>query len=625
MGKIIMSTKQTYGFQTEVKQLLNLMIHSLYSKKEIFLRELISNASDAEDKLRFVALSDSSFTTPNEFAIYIDIDKTARTLTIRDNGIGMSKEDVIEHLGTIAKSGTKEFLAALNSDQAKNSNLIGQFGVGFYSAFMVADKVTVKTRKANLPANQAVCWESQGDGEYSVEDCTKEQAGTEVTLHLKSDEDGFLEPWYIRTLIHQYSEHVAFPILMKKESTEGQESSEYERINSATALWAKPKTEITDADYKEFYKHISHDYEDPLSWIHYKVEGKLEYTALFYIPKHPGFDLWDRERKSGIKLYIQRVFIMDNAEVLPAYLRFVKGVIDSNDLPLNVSREILQNNATLEKIRAAATKKILGTFEKMAADEHDNYKLVWTQFGQVIKEGIVEDFSNKAEIAKLLRFASTHNDSSEQDVSLADYMARMKPDQKAIYYIIADSFEAAKNSPHLEIFRKKGIEVLLLSERVDEWVMSHLQEFDGKAFQAANKADLSLTETEQEEAKAQEQATKELEPLIEHMKKVLANKVKDVKFSHRLTDSPACVVSDSMGMSMHLQRMMAAAGQKVPVEAPILELNPEHSIIQKLNTESDEERFADWTLLLFEQALLAEGAQLENPAAFVKRMNRYLG
>jgi len=620
-----MSEKQTYGFQTEVKQLLNLMIHSLYSKKEIFLRELISNASDAEDKLRFAALSDQSFKVPAELAIFIDIDKAARTLTLRDTGIGMSKEEAIEHLGTIAKSGTKEFLQALSQDQLKDSRLIGQFGVGFYSAFMVADKVTVKTRKANLEADQAICWESSGDGQYSIEAISKDRVGTEVTLHLKADQDDLLEPWTIRSLVHQYSDHIAFPIMMKKVSEEeGKTSEEYERVNSATALWARAKTEVSDNEYKEFYKHISHDFQDPLTWTHYKVEGNLEYTALFYIPSHQGLDLWDRERKSGIKLYIQRVFIMDNADVLPAYLRFVKGVLDSNDLPLNVSREILQSNATLDKIRAACTKKILGIFDKMAKDQPDEYSKVWTNFGQVIKEGAVEDFNNKADIAKLLRFASTSNDSPEQCVSLADYGSRMKSDQASIYYIIADSFAAAKNSPHLEIFRKKGIEVLLLSDKVDEWVMSHLQEYEGKPLQSVNKADLSLTEAEKEAAKESEQAEKELQPMLEHMKKVLGEKVKEVKFSHRLTDSPACVVSDNFGMSMHLQRMMAAAGQAVPTSAPILEINPAHSIVQRLNTEADEAKFADWTHLLFEQALLAEGAQLEDPAAFVKRVNRYL-
>ncbi|MDO8954334.1 MAG: molecular chaperone HtpG [Gammaproteobacteria bacterium] len=617
--------KQTYGFQTEVKQLLNLMIHSLYSKKEIFLRELISNASDAEDKLRFAALSDSSLKLPAEMAIYIDIDKAARTLTVHDTGIGMSREEAIEHLGTIAKSGTKEFLAALSQDQAKNSNMIGQFGVGFYSAFMVADKVTVKTRKANLPADQAICWESTGDGQYTVETITKERPGTEVILHLKADEDSFLDAWHLRSLVHQYSDHIAFPVMMKKASDDdAAPSEEYETVNSATALWAKPKNDITDSEYNEFYKHISHDFQDPLTWTHYKVEGNLEYTALFYIPAHPGFDLWERERKSGIKLYIQRVFIMDNAEVLPAYLRFVKGVLDSNDLPLNVSREILQNNATLEKIRSASTKKILNLLEKIAGDDKDQYTKVWTNFGQVLKEGVVEDANNKGEIAKLLRFASTHKDTAEQSESIEAYVSRMQADQKSIYYIIADSFAAAKNSPHLEIFRKKGIEVLLLSDKVDEWVMSHLQEFEGKLFVSANKADLSLSDAEKEADAETEVAEKELQPILEQMKKALGDKVKEIKFSHRLTDSPACIVSDSFGMSLHLQRMMAAAGQSVPASAPILEINPNHSLVKRLSTEQDEAKFTDWSILLFEQALLAEGTQLEDPAAFVKRMNRYL-
>ncbi|MDF2529374.1 MAG: heat shock protein 90 [Gammaproteobacteria bacterium] len=620
------ASKQTYGFQTEVKQLLHLMIHSLYSKKEIFLRELISNASDAEDKLRFAALSNPNLTVPSELAIYIDLDPQAKTLSVRDNGIGMSREEVIEHLGTIAKSGTKEFLAALSQDQLKDSKLIGQFGVGFYSAFIVADRVTVKTRRADLPSDQAICWESKGDGEYTVENISKETCGTEVILHLKPEEGSFTDSWTVRSIIHQYSDHIAFPIMMKKAAI-GDEApkDEYERINSATALWARPKNDITDAEYKEFYKHISHDFQDPLTWIHYKVEGNLEYTALFYIPEHAGLDLWERERKSGIKLYIQRVFIMDNAEVLPAYLRFVKGVLDSNDLPLNVSREILQNNATLEKIRTATTKKILNMLDKMALDEKDQYTKLWNTFGQAIKEGVVEDFANKAEIAKLLRFASTHSDSSEQVVALADYVARMKPEQKSIYYIIADSFAAAKNSPHLEIFRKKGIEVLLLTDRVDEWVMSHLHEFEGKALQSVTKADLSLSEEEEKAEQEQtKEAEKELAPVLEHMKKVLGDKVKEIKLSQRLTDSPACIVSDNFGMSMHLQRMMAAAGQAVPFSAPILELNAKHNLVERLQSEQDEAKFADWTMLLFEQALLAEGGQLEDPAAFVKRINRYL-
>jgi molecular chaperone HtpG len=602
------------------------MIHSLYSKKEIFLRELISNASDAEDKLRFAALSDPALQVPQELAIYIDVNKEAHTLTIRDNGIGMSRDEVIEHLGTIAKSGTKEFIAALNQDQIKDSQLIGQFGVGFYSAFMIADKVTVLTRRANLAADQAVSWESCGDGEYTVENTHKDSIGTEVILHIKKDEDNFLDPWVIRSIIHQYSDHISFPIKMKKQAQEEQASTEYETVNSATALWAKPKNDISEAEYQEFYKHVSHDFQDPLSWVHYKAEGKLEYIALFYIPAHPGMDLWDKDRKSGIKLYIQRVFIMDNADVLPAYLRFVKGVLDSNDLPLNVSREILQNNATLEKIRAATTKKLLTVLEKMAQDNANQYAKVWANFGQVIKEGVVEDFNNKADIAKLLRFASTHNDSAVQNVALADYVTRMKAEQKSIYYIIADSYSAAKNSPHLEIFRKKGIEVLLLSDRVDEWVMSHLQEFEGKLLQSVNKADLSLLNEIDEAAAKEETAAqeKDFQSVLEHMKKVLGDKVKDIKLSQRLTDSPACIVSDNFAMSMHLQRMMMAAGQAVPAASPILEINPKHKLVVCLQSEQDEAKFADWSMMLFEQALLAEGAQLEDPAAFVKRINRYL-
>ncbi len=629
--------KETHGFQTEVKQLLQLMIHSLYSNQEIFLRELISNASDAADKLRFLAIANPEFLPAGqELKIEIVPDKKAKTLTIKDFGVGMSHDEVIENLGTIAKSGTKAFMESLTGDQSKDSKLIGQFGVGFYSAFMVADKVTVLTRRAGLAEDQAVRWESEGQGEYTIEPATKAEVGTEVTLHLKKDTESFLDTWKVRNIITKYSDHIALPIYMPKapeiddKGKEQPSTGELEVVNKAKALWTRAKSEITDEDYKGFYKDISHDYQEPLAWSHNKVEGKTEYTSLLYLPQQAPFDLFDRERKSGLKLYIQRVFIMDNADMLPAYLRFVKGVIDSSDLPLNVSREILQSSAVVDKIKTATVKKVLDMIEKMAEKQPENYAKFWKAFGQVLKEGVGEDAANREQLAKLYRFASTHDDQAEPAVSLTDYVSRMKTGQKHIYYVTAESFTAAKNSPHLEIFRKKGIEVLLLTDRVDEWLVSNLNEFDGKSLQSVAKGDLKLDEIKTSDADKKEdteqkaKTEKEFESVLKHAKEVLGDKVKQVRLTDRLTDSPACVVSDDAGMSMHLQRLMMSAGQKMPTMAPILELNPEHSMVRTLQETQDDSVFSDWMYLLLDQALLAEGGQLEDPAGFVKRMNRYL-
>lgn len=629
--------KETFGFQTEVKQLLHLMIHSLYSNKEIFLRELISNSSDAVDKLRFQAIANPKLTEEDpEFAIVVDYDKDAGLLSISDNGIGMSREEVVDHLGTIAKSGTRAFVESLSGDQAKDSKLIGQFGVGFYSAFMVADKVVVNTRRADLSAEEGVRWESQGEGEYTLETLTKPSRGTEVILHLKKDEQGLLDSFALKNIITRYSDHIAIPIKLREEKTIESEGDDkdaepateitYEPVNTAKALWLRSKSEIKDEEYKEFYRHVSHDYGDPLAWTHNKVEGKQEFTNLLYIPKSAPFDLWDREKKSGIKLYIQRVFIMDNADVMPAYLRFVKGVIDSADLPLNVSREILQQNALVDKIRAASVKKVLSTLEKMAKNKPEDYKTFWNAFGQVMKEGPAEDFENKETIAKLLRFASTYTDTAEQTTSLEDYVSRMSKDQKAIYFITADSFLSAKNSPHLEIFRKKGIEVLLLSDRVDEWLTSNMMEFDGKPLKSVTVGELDLgDETESEEKKEEkEKIEKDFEAVIQQMKEALGDKVKEIRMTDRLTDSPSCVVADDSGMSMHLQRLMASAGQNMPASAPILELNPEHDFVMKLKDEQDDQRFKDWSEILLDQALLTEAGSLADPSSFVKLVNKYL-
>ena len=623
------AAKKQYDFQTEVKQLLNLMIHSLYSNQEIFLRELISNASDAVDKLRFLALSDNDLLTDDpDLQITIDVDKANNLLTIRDNGIGMTEAEVIEHLGTIAKSGTKSFVDNLTGDQAKDSQMIGQFGVGFYSAFMVADAVTVTTRRAG--ESQATRWASSGDGRFTIEVAEKAGRGTDVTLHLKEDCLRYLDGYELRNIIHKYSDHIALPIHLKKLpelDKEGKEqlSDEYEVINQAKALWTRSKSEISDEEYQEFYKHVAHDFANPLSWLHNHVEGKQEYTSLLYLPEQAPFDFWDRERKSGIKLYIKRVFIMDNADLLPPYLRFVKGVIDSADLPLNVSREILQESRMVESIRSAATKRILQHLQKMAKNKPEDYAKFWQAFGLVIKEGPIEDTANRELIASLLRFSTTHDDQQTPAIALDDYLGRMQEDQKAIYYVIAESFAAAKDNPQLEAFRKQGIEVVLLHDRIDEWLMAHLSEYQGKTFKSVAQGIADLEDQEDETDKeAFEAQQKDFEAVITQMKTVLGEQVKDVRISKRLTDSPSCVVSSEEAVSLHMQRMMKAAGQAMPSSAPILEVNPEHQLVQQLKAEQDDERFNDWTQLLFEQAWLAEAGQLEDPVAFVRRMNRYL-
>ena len=627
-----MSTNQeTRGFQSEVKQLLQLMIHSLYSNKEIFLRELISNASDAADKLRFKALSNPAlYEGDGELRVRVSFDADKGTLTISDNGIGMTREQVIDHLGTIAKSGTKEFLTALGQDQAKDSQLIGQFGVGFYSAFIVADKVTVKTRAAGEAADKGVLWESAGEGEYSVADIEKKSRGTDVILHLREDEKEFLNEWRLREIIGKYSDHIGLPVemLTKEYDDEGKEIGEkWEKINKSDALWTRSKNDISDEEYKEFYKHLSHDFADPLLWAHNKVEGNQEYTSLLYVPSKAPWDLFNREHKHGLKLYVQRVFIMDDAEqFMPNYLRFMRGLIDSNDLPLNVSREILQDNKTTAALRKALTKRSLQMLEKLAKEDADKYQQFWKEFGLVLKEGPAEDFGNKEAIAKLLRFASTHNDSSEQTVSLEDYVARMKEGQKAIYYITADSYVAAKNSPHLELFNKKGIEVLLLSDRIDEWMLSYLTEFDGKALQTITKADLDLGDlADKEETEAQKEQDKAFDSFIERVKTLLGERVKEVRLTHRLTDTPAVVSTGNDQMTTQMAKLFAAAGQPVPEVKYTFELNPEHHLVKKVADIADEAEFADWVELLLEQAMLAERGSLENPAAFIKRINKLLG
>ena len=627
-----MSTNQeTRGFQSEVKQLLQLMIHSLYSNKEIFLRELISNASDAADKLRFKALSNPTlYEGDGELRVRVSFDADKGTLTISDNGIGMTREQVIDHLGTIAKSGTKEFLTALGQDQAKDSQLIGQFGVGFYSAFIVADKVTVKTRAAGEATDKGVLWESAGEGEYSVADIEKKSRGTDVILHLREDEKEFLNEWRLREIIGKYSDHIGLPVemLTKEYDDEGKEIGEkWEKINKSDALWTRSKNDISDEEYKEFYKHLSHDFADPLLWAHNKVEGNQEYTSLLYVPSKAPWDLFNREHKHGLKLYVQRVFIMDDAEqFMPNYLRFMRGLIDSNDLPLNVSREILQDNKTTAALRKALTKRSLQMLEKLAKEDVDKYQQFWKEFGLVLKEGPAEDFGNKEAIAKLLRFASTHNDSSEQTVSLEDYVARMKEGQKAIYYITADSYVAAKNSPHLELFNKKGIEVLLLSDRIDEWMLSYLTEFDGKALQTITKADLDLGDlADKEENEAQKEQDKAFDSFIERVKTLLGERVKEVRLTHRLTDTPAVVSTGNDQMTTQMAKLFAAAGQPVPEVKYTFELNPEHHLVKKVADISDEAEFADWVELLLEQAMLAERGSLENPAAFIKRINKLLG
>ncbi|HII3709294.1 TPA: molecular chaperone HtpG [Pasteurella multocida] len=625
-----MSTNQeTRGFQSEVKQLLQLMIHSLYSNKEIFLRELISNASDAADKLRFKALSAPElYEGDGDLKVRIRFDEEKGTLTISDNGIGMTRDEVIDHLGTIAKSGTKEFLSALGQDQAKDSQLIGQFGVGFYSAFIVADKVTVKTRAAGVSPDKAVLWESAGEGEYSVADIDKKERGTEITLHLREDEKAFLNDWRLREIIGKYSDHIGLPveILTKEYDDEGKETGiKWEKINKAQALWTRAKNEISEEEYQEFYKHLSHDFTDPLLWAHNKVEGNQEYTSLLYVPAKAPWDLFNREHKHGLKLYVQRVFIMDDAQVfMPNYLRFMRGLLDSNDLPLNVSREILQDNKVTSALRKALTKRALQMLEKLAKDDAEKYQRFWQEFGLVLKEGPAEDFANKETIAKLLRFASTHNDSSQQSVSLEDYVARMKEGQKAIYYITADTYVAAKNSPHLELFNKKGIEVLLLSNRIDEWMLSYLTEFDGKPLQTISKADLDLGDLADKEEDSQKAQDEQYASFVERVKTLLGERVKEVRLTHRLTDTPAVVSTGDDQMTTQMAKLFAAAGQAMPEVKYTFELNPEHGLVQKVAEIADEQQFADWIELLLEQAMLAERGSLENPVAFIKRMNTLL-
>ncbi len=619
--------KETLQFETEVSQLLHLMIHSLYSNKEIFLRELISNASDACDKLRFEAISDDSLLSDDaELKIQVEYDKESRTVTIRDNGIGMSRDEVVSNVGTIAKSGTKEFLDKLTGDQSKDSHLIGQFGVGFYSAFIVADKVTLITRRAGLEKNQTVQWESEGTGSYTLEETDKEQRGTEVILHLKKDEDEFLSSWRLKSIIGTYSDHVPLPIEMLEEDDKGEITENWETVNKASALWVRPKSEITEEEYKEFYKHVGHDFADPLLWTHSRVEGKTEYISLLYIPSQAPFDLFEPNTKHGVKLYVQRVFIMDDADkLLPRYMRFVRGVIDSNDLPLNISREILQSNKVIDNIRSGSVKKVLGLLETLAKNESDKYQEFWNVFGKVLKEGPGEDFANKEKIAKLLRFASTHQDSDAQTVSLDDYIARMKPEQEKIYFITADNYAAAKNSPHLEIFKEKGIEVLLLSDRVDEWLMSHLNEYQEKSFSSVAKGELDLDKmASEEDKKEREKAEKDAEGLIERIKKVLEEKVEDVRVSHRLTSSPACIVLSEHDMALYMQNLMKQAGHDMPTSKPILEINPMHALVKRMENEQAEDRFEDWARILFDQAILAEGGQLEDPATFVNRLNQMI-
>jgi len=617
--------KETLEFQTEVRQLLQLMIHSLYSNKEIFLRELISNASDACDKLRFEALSnDALYEGDSDLKIRISFDKDARTVTVSDNGIGMSREEVMDNIGTIAKSGTRQFFESLTGDQSRDVELIGQFGVGFYSSFIVADKVTLTTRRADAAADEAVQWVSDGEGSYTLEIVSRDSRGTDVVLHLREGEDEFLEPYRLRSIVNRYSEHISLPIQMASQE-EGKED-QFETVNSASALWKMPKKDISDDEYKEFYKHVAHDFGEPMAWSHNQVEGTQSYTSLLYIPAHAPFDLWDRDRRHGIKLYVRRVFIMDDAEnLMPQYLRFVRGLVDSDDLPLNVSREILQKNKFIDSIRAASVKKVLGLLETMAGDEPEKYSEFWRQYGRVMKEGPAEDYSNRERIAKLLRFASTHNDTDAQNVSLEDYVGRMQDGQEKIYYITADSFAAAKNSPHLEVFRKKNIEVLLLHDRVDEWMVSHFTEFDGKQLVSVAKGDLDLGKLQdKDEEAAAKKIEDEYKDLVKRVQDALGEDVKEVRVSHRLTDSPSCLVLDTHEMPIHLQQVMKQAGHELPVSKPILEINPEHVLVARLNQVQDEARFGDWSRLLLEQAMLSEGAQLEDPVAFVKRMNSLL-
>jgi molecular chaperone HtpG len=621
--------KETLGFQTEVKQLLQLMIHSLYSNKEIFLRELISNASDAADKLRFEALAKPDLLEGGDaLKIRISFDKTAKTVTLEDNGIGMSREDVIAHLGTIAKSGTADFMKNLSGDQKKDSTLIGQFGVGFYSAFIVADLVEVFTRRAGLPASTGVHWSSKGEGDFEVATVEQAARGTRIVMHLKSGEEEFADGWRLRNIIKKYSDHIALPIELPKEQ-HGEEQAtelEWETVNRASALWTRPRTEIGDEEYQEFYKHVSHDFENPLAWSHNKVEGKLEYSSLLYVPGRAPFDLYQREAPRGLKLYVQRVFIMDQAdEFLPLYLRFIKGVVDSNDLSLNISREILQKDPVIDSMKSALTKRVLDMLEKLAKNEPEKYQGFWKNFGQVIKEGPAEDFANKEKIAGLLRFSATSDASGEQSVALADYLARAKEGQDKIYFLSGESFAQVKNSPHLEVFRKKGIEVLLLTDRIDEWLMSYLTEFDGKSFVDVTRGDLDLGKLDSdEEKKAQEEVAKSKEGLLERLKATLADAVSEVRVSHRLTDSPAILAIGEQDMGMQMRQILEASGQKVPESKPIFEINPAHPLIEKLDAEQSEDRFADLTHILFDQAALAAGDSLKDPATYVRRLNKLL-
>ena len=625
------TTRETLGFQAEVAQLLHLMIHSLYGNKEIFLRELVSNASDAADKLRFEAMRDQAlFEADPDPKIRVSYDAHARTITVSDNGIGMSRQEVIEQIGTIAKSGTREFLAQLTSDDAKNAALIGQFGVGFYSSFIVADRVTLITRRGGLTAEHGVRWESSGEGNYTVETINKDTRGTDVVLHLRPEEDELLSGTRLREILRKYSDHITVPILMKQERWDSTAranvlTDEDEQINQGSALWARPKSEITEEQYHECYKHVAHDFEPPLAYVHAKVEGRQEFTQLFFIPRQAPFDIWDRTHRHGIKLYVRRVFIMDDAEqLMPTYLRFVRGIVDSNDLPLNVSREILQQSRDVQTIRAASVKRVLGLLEDLAEHHADKYSTFWKEFGRVLKEGAAEDASNRERVATLLRFSSTHADTEEQTVSLSEYVSRMKDGQEAIYYLTADSFAAARSSPHLEIFRKLGVEVLLMFDRVDEWIVSMLTEFDGKPLRSVTKGGLDLSKVGGQAATEQETASDAHKGLVERMQRALSDRASSVRVTNRLTDSPACLVSDEHGMSTHLERMLKAAGQNVPTPRPVLEINPSHPLVQRLGEETDDARFSDWTRILFDQATLAEGGQLDDPAAFVRRLNEVM-
>lgn len=620
---------ETRGFQTEVNQLLDLMIHSLYSNKDIFLRELISNGSDACDKLRFLAISDDSlYENDIDLKIKVSANKDEKTVTITDNGIGMNRDEVVEHIGTIAKSGTRSFLDAMTGDQSKDSTLIGQFGVGFYSSFIVADKVTLKTRKAGDSADQGVCWTSEGKGEYQIENIEKGQRGTEITLHLREGEDEFANDWKLRSIITQYSDHIGFPVLMDKVTEPNEEGGETtieeEAVNQASALWTRSKSEVSEEEYREFYKHVAHDFDEPLDWSHNRVEGTNEYTSLLYLPKRAPFDLYDRESKHGIKLYVQRVFIMEDSEqLMPRYLRFVRGLIDSNSLPLNVSREILQSSKVIDSIKNGSVKKVLGMLEKMAKNDPAKYQEFWKEFGRVMKEGPGEDFGNREKIAKLLRFASTHTDNEEQNVSLDDYLSRMQVGQDKIYYVAADSHSAARHSPHLEIFRKKGIEVLLLSDRVDEWLTAHLNEYEGKSLQSVAKGQLDLDQDEDSKKELEDKA-KESEDLLKRMKEALSDKVEEVRVTNRLTTSPACIVLNEHDMAMHMQRLLKEAGHEMPGSKPALEINTDHPIVKRLEQEKGDEQFNNWSEFLYDQAILAEGGQLDDPASFVQKLNEML-